>query len=298
MGEEEKEKRERRVIEESVELLSEAAKRAPELKGVPTGVDGLDELFFTTKIVRKKPKKIPLGGYPSYAVINLTGVPDTGKSLMVEQFAVKQASMGHKVGFITVESPAAFVSTALKSRATAMGIDEKDIDENIVLIDAASYTALRDDIPTLLDTLAYAIKTYKIKFTIIDSVTGLYEAKEMLARSIVRRLFNFMKKWYQTALFVSQKRSGHEELSAEAAGGYAVSHIVDCTLVLSKKMIASRYDENLFGKPIGELVRLFRIDGCRLCGHDTDTHYLEITETGLVKIGPSLKDIRAKSYAK
>jgi KaiC/GvpD/RAD55 family RecA-like ATPase len=32
----------------------------------------------------------------------------------------------------------------------------------------------------------------------------------MLARNIIRRLFNFMKKWYQTAIFVSQKRSGHD----------------------------------------------------------------------------------------
>ncbi len=100
-----------------------------------------------------------------------------------------------------------------------------------------------------------------------------------------------MKKWHQTALFVSQKRSGHEELSAEAAGGYAVSHIVDCSMVLSKLTITSRYEENLYGKPIGEIIRLFRIDGCRLCGHDVQTHVMEIFENGLVKIGPALPDI-------
>ncbi len=289
------EERERRIVKEGVELLKEAAERAPEIKGVATGVEGLDELFFVSKIEDGKPRKVPLGGYPAYAVINLTGVPDTGKSLMAEQFAVKQASLGRKVAFITVESPAAFTSTALKSRAMAMGIDPSEIDDRIVLIDAASYSVLREDVPTLLNTLAYAIKTYKIKHTVIDSITGLYEAREMLARSIVRQLFNFMKKWYQTALFVSQKRSGHEELSAEAAGGYAIAHIVDCTIVLSKTMIKSRYDEALYNRPIGELVRLFRIDGCRLCGHDTDTHFMEITEAGLVKIGPSLKELRKKS---
>ncbi len=288
------EERERRVIKDGVELLGEAAERAPEIKGVPTGVEGLDELFFVAKIEDGKPKKVPLGGYPAYAVVNLTGVPDTGKSLMAEQFAVKQASLGRKVAFITVESPAAFTSTALKARAMAMGIEPESIDDKIVLIDAASYSALREDIPTLLNTLAYAIKTYKINYTVIDSITGLYEAKEMLARSIVRQLFNFMKKWYQTALFVSQKRSGHEELSAEAAGGYAIAHIVDCTLVLSKALVKSRYDEALYERPIGELVRLFRIDGCRLCGHDSDTHFMEITETGLVKIGPSLKELKSK----
>ena len=275
--------------------MREAGKEAPKLEGVPTGVEGLDDLFFTSVVESGKAKRVPLGGIPKYAVINITGVSDTGKSLLVEQFAVKRASEGERVVFITVESPAPFVAMALKERARAMGIEDISvIDENIVLIDAASYTVLRESLQTLLDTVAYAIKTYRADYTVIDSITGLYEAREMMARSVVRQIFNFMKKWYQTALFVSQKRSGHEELSAEAAGGYAVSHIVDCTMVMSKKLIITRYDESLYGRPIGEMVRLFRIDGCRMCGHDTDTHLMEITDLGLVKIGPSLKEVRKK----
>ncbi len=274
-----------RVIEEGIWVAGEALKKAPKLRGVPTGVEGLDELFFHTEIQDGKVVKKSLGGIPEYAVVNLTGVSDTGKSLMVEQYTVKQAQRGDVVAFITVESPAPFVTMSLKERATAMGIDFNEIENRIILIDAASHTSLRDNIPNLLSTLAFAIKNYKVRHTVIDSVTGLYEAKEMLARTVVRQLFNFMKKWYQTAVFVSQKRSGHEELSAEAAGGYAVSHIVDCTMVLAKELIMTRSQSNLFKRPIGDIVRLFRIDGCRLCGHDTKTHYLEITETGLVRIG-------------
>ncbi len=277
-----------KVVEEGIWVAGEAIKKAPKLRGVPTGVQGLDELFFHTVIENGKVVKKPLGGIPEYAVVNLTGVSDTGKSLMVEQYAVKQAERGDVVAFITVESPAPFVTMGLKERATAMGIDFSEIENRIVLIDAASHTSLRDNIPNLLATLAFAIKNYKVRHTVIDSVTGLYEAKEMLARTVVRQLFNFMKKWYQTAIFVSQKRSGHEELSAEAAGGYAVSHIVDCTMVLAKELIMTKSQSALYGKPIGDIVRLFRIDGCRLCGHDTKTHYLEITETGLVKIGEPL----------
>ncbi len=279
------------IIEGSFGTLSEIAKKAPKLEGVATGIDGLDELFFTSRIKDGKPIKIPLGGIPRYAVVNLTGVSDTGKSLMAEQFAVKQASMGNKTAFITVETPAAFLSMGLKGRATAMNVPFEDIENNIIIIDAASYHALREEIPTLLNTLAHVIKTYKVKNVVIDSITGLYEAKEMLARTIVRQLFNFMKKWYQTAIFVSQKRSGHEELSAEAAGGYAVSHIVDCSIVLAKKTILTIYDERIFGKPIGEMVRLFRIDGCRMCGHDTRTRIMEIDDLGLVHIGPPLSEV-------
>lgn len=273
-----------RIVEESIIVMGEAVKQSPKIVGIPTGVEGLDELFFTVEVKDGKPVKKLLGGIPAYAVINVTGVSDTGKSLLVEQFAVAQAVRGEKVAFITVESPAVFVARGLEARAAAMGYDPGKIEKNIILIDAASHATLRENIPDLLTTLTHVIKEYKVRFVVIDSVTGLYENREVAARTIVRRLFNFMKKWYQTALFVSQKRSGHEELTAEAAGGYAVSHIVDGCFVLAKELVDSPYKSKIYGKQVGDIVRLFRIDGCRLSGHDTRTHIMEITETGLVRI--------------
>ena len=276
----------------SIYTGSEAIKKAPKVYGVPTGIEGLDNLFFIVTSENGKIIKKSLGGIPAYSVFNITGVSDTGKSLMVEQFAVKQASLGERVAFITVETPANFLVSSLKLRANAMGLNFKKFEDNIILIDAASSTRLRENIPDLLSTLAYVIQNYKVNFTIIDSVTGLFETKEMLARSIVRRLFNFMKKWYQTALFVSQKRSGHEELTAEAAGGYAVGHIVDGTMVLAKELIDSSFKAKLYKKEVGEIVRLFRIDGCRMCGHDTKTRFLEITEEGLVVIKEPISKVK------
>ncbi len=292
------EREEHPVVEESVFTLAEAAKKAPKLEGVPTGIEGLDDLFFFATLKKGKPVKQTLGGIPRYGVFNITGIADTGKSLMVEQYAVYQAGRGERVAFLTVESPAAFVAAGMKARAQALGVPEEAVDENIVLIDVASHRVLRDDIVSLLNTLAYTIRTYKVKHTIVDSVTGLYEAREMLARSVVRQVFNFLKKWYQTGLLVSQKRSGHEQITAEAAGGYAVAHIVDGTFVLTKETIDSQYKERMYGLPLGEVVRLFRIDGCRLSGHDTSTHLLEITELGLVKIGPTLAELRRRSQAR
>ncbi len=274
-------------VVDSVETAGKAGEKAPELFGIPSGVEGLDDLFFKVEFDPEtgKVEKKPLGGYPYRAVINLTGVADTGKSLMAEQFAVSQASKGYKTIFVTVETPSPFVAAALKQRSLAMGVSWEQVEQNVILINAAATSVLREDIPTLLSTVAYAIKTYGATSVIIDSVTGLYESKEMMARSIVRQLFNFMKKWNQTALFVSQKRSGHEELSAEAAGGFAVAHIVDCSIVLAKQLVMSKTLSTLYGVPMGEIVRLFRIDGCRLCGHDTRTRFLTISDEGLVRIG-------------
>jgi len=295
MYNEEKEKPQ--VIEEGIISLKEAGEKAPELEGVSTGVEGFDNLFYKTIIKDGKVKSVPLGGIPRYSILNITGVADTGKSLFVEQYAITQAKKGEKVIFITVESPAPFVAMGMKERAKVLNAKPEDIENNIIFIDAASHGALRENLPTLLNTLAYAIKKYKTKHTIIDSVTGLYEHKEMAARQIVRSIFNFLKKWYQTALLVSQKRSGHEELSAEAAGGYAVAHIVDGTIVFSKELVETKSKAQLYGCEIGEIVRLFRIDGCRLTAHDTRTHFIEITKEGLIKIGPSIGE-KIKSFKK
>jgi len=139
---------EREILKESIMVGGEALEKAPEIKGIPTGIGGLDELFFQTKVEDGKVKKELLGGIPSYTVFNITGVSDTGKSLMVEQFTVKRASEGEKVIFITVESPSHFVINSIQGRSYAMGVDFNKIKDNIILIDAASYPSLRDNLPT------------------------------------------------------------------------------------------------------------------------------------------------------
>ena len=217
-------------------------------------------------------------------MINITGVADTGKSLMAEQFVVKQASLGYNAIFVTVETPKEFVAQSLQTRAMAMNIEFGEIQDRLFIIDVASNATLREDTDSLLDTLAYGIKEYNVKNVVIDSVTGLFEAKEVMARTVVRKIYNFLKKWRQTSLLVSQKRSSSEEMSAEAAGGYGVAHIVDGTIVLYKKVIMTKYDANMFGLPIGSVLRLFRIDGCRMTGHESVTYVMKITDTGLVKL--------------
>jgi len=275
--------------------LSELKERAPKLFGIPTGTK-LDEMFWKVEIEGDKPVKKPLGGIPHLSIINLTGVPDSGKSLLAEQFALYQANEGYKVLFITVESPANFLYTSLKAKSAYLGMDFDRISKNIVVIDASENPELREDPRALMDTMAYAIREKKTTNVIIDSITGLYEHnKEMMARQIVRQFFNFLKKWKQTALFVSQKRSAQGAETAEAAGGLAVAHIVDGSIVMDKKLIETRWDITTFKLPLGSVLRTIRIDGCRLTGHDTRTWVFEITEGGTINIISPLEEfIRRK----
>ncbi len=263
--------------------LKDLESRAPKLFGIPTGTK-LDDMFFRIEKEGDKYVKKPLGGIPHLAVMNLTGVPDTGKSLLAEQFAVTQANAGYRVLFVTVESPANFLYTALKQKSEALNADFSKVEENVVVIDASENDELRENPRALMDTMAYAIREKRVTNTIIDSITGLYEHKEVMARQIVRQFFNFLKKYRQTGLLVSQKRSAQASESAEAAGGLAVAHIVDGTIVLDKKVIETRWDVNLYGLPLGSVLRTIRIDGCRLCGHDSRTWVFEITELGTIEI--------------
>ena len=263
--------------------LKDLKTTAPKLFGIPTGTK-LDEMFFKIEKEGSKYVKKPLGGIPHLAVMNLTGVPDTGKSLLAEQFAVTQANAGYRVLFVTVESPAHFLYTALKQKSEALNADFSRVEQNIVVIDASQDDELRENPKALMDTMAYAIREKRVTNTIIDSITGLYEHKEVMARQIVRQFFNFLKKFRQTGIFVSQKRSAQASESAEAAGGLAVAHIVDGTIVLDKKLIESRWDVRLYGLPVGSVLRTIRIDGCRLTGHDSRTWVFEITELGTIQI--------------
>ncbi|RLF44797.1 MAG: KaiC domain-containing protein, partial [Thermoplasmata archaeon] len=243
--------------------LGDLAKEAPKLFGIPTGTK-LDEMFFKIEEEDGALVKKPLGGLPYLSVFNISGIPDTGKSLFAEQFAAYQASKGYKVLFVTVESPANFLYSAIKEKCKALSLDFDEVEKNIVVIDASEEEELRENPKALMETMAYAIKEKKITNVIIDSITGLYEHKEVMARQIVRQFFNFLKKWRQTGLFVSQKRSAQASESVEAAGGLAVAHIVDGTIVVDKKLIMSQREASLYKKPIGDVIRLIRIDGCRL----------------------------------
>lgn len=269
--------------------LYELKSKAVKLFGISTGTK-LDEMFWRVEREGENFVKKPLGGLPFLSVMNITGLPDSGKSVLAEQFAIVQASKDYKVLFVTVESPADFLYTSMKAKADYLGVDFSKVLKNIVVIDASMNDELRENPKALMDTMAYAIREKHTSNVVIDSITGLYEHKEVMARQIVRVFFNFLKKWRQTGIFISQKRSAQIAESAEAAGGLAVAHIVDGTIVLDKKLITTKWESNLYNLPIGSVLRTIRIDGCRLTGHDSRTWVFEITPGGTINIISPLEE--------
>jgi KaiC domain protein len=260
-----------------------------ELEPVPTGTK-IDRMFWILKKgPDRKARKEPLGGIPKYSILNLVGIPDTGKSLFAQQFVIETAKKS-PVLFVTTESPAEFVYSSLVDKCKTLGVSENLVDKSVVFIDAASNYSLRENTKSLLETMKDAIYSYKCRITIIDSITGLFESKEFAARQVVRAVYTLLKKMKQTALVISQKRGQQETSSFEAAGGFAVAHILDGSIVFDKILISSRWDEKYYGLPLGSLIRTVRIDGCRMCAHDTNTYVFKINDHGVIEIGSRIAE--------
>ncbi|RME79491.1 MAG: KaiC domain-containing protein [Methanobacteriota archaeon] len=277
------------LMKQYIYSLNELSDKAPKMFGIKTGTK-LDNMFFTYDEEDGRVVKKTLYGLPYLGVLNIVGSPDTGKSLFAYQFAVFQASIGYKVVILTTETPASFLYNTIRERCLIMSKDFEEVARNIVVVDLAQEDSVRENINEVISLLERAINKHNATITIIDSVTGLYEHKELNARRVLRAIYNFLKARKQTALITSQKRSSKDSSTVEAAGGLGVAHIVDGSIVLDKRIINTKYEEGIYGMPIGSVMRTLRIDGCRLAGHDQRTHILKISDTGVIDVGEELSE--------
>ena len=253
------------------------------LEPVPTGVENLGKLFFISYVSEGKVTTKILGGFPREAVINISGSSDTGKSLLAQQFTVANAQK-EKVIFLTTESPKETLVASLKRISQVKGIPLSSIENNIIIVDVSKSLGLNYKV--LLPKLELLVKRSKASFLVIDSLTALFEDREVMARTVTRAIYQMAKANRLTTLLISQKRED-SPFSAKSAGGLAIGHIVDCNILLSKIVISSNFERSLYGKDIGEVIRTLRIDGCRLCGHASRTFIVEIDRLGLIKVvGP------------
>lgn len=241
----------------------------------------LDKLYLRFNIEEKRLEYA--NGIPLNGIIQLVGTNGTGKSLLATDLAVN-LQVKYPVIYITTETIGEFIYFKLKERAEILGI-ELDLN-NLFIIDLT-----KEDSENILEKLFKEVSELTksknfgwTRFVIIDSLTAFYESLENKARSVVRRIYNFFKRWRYTGIFISQKRSSHEETTSEAAGGYAVAHIVDSTIVLTKKVIQTKWEEEDYKTKKGKLIRTIRVDDCRITPHITEELIFKIKPEGTIEI--------------
>ena len=272
-------------IEKGEEKLSnlvlkpdEAIEAKKPLIGFSTGTF-IDQLFLT-------PEGKSLEGIPICGQFAITGLPGAGKSILVEEIAVRVSASGRKVLYATAEdtwksaTPRFDLQSRLKQKADILGLDWGKIRENLFVLDTVAYPELRDW-NTFAETYRYVAEKEKIELAIIDSVTVL-EAYRGALKYRVMELARYNQVHGITALYVNQ-RSSEVWDSYDMAGGIGLAHNLDGTIIIDYGRVYW-YDQQVdLGVDRGEFVRIARVLDCRMSNFERRRIKIDITQDGFLR---------------
>ena len=272
-------------IERKEEKLSSLVLRpdeAPEAKkplvGLPTGTF-IDQLFLT-------PEGETLNGVPICGQFAITGLPGAGKSILVEEIAVRVAAAGKKTLYATAEdtwkgaTPRFDLQSRLKQKADLLGLDWGKIRKNLYVLDTVVYPDLRDW-STFAETYRYVVEKEKIELVIIDSVTVL-EAYRGALKYRVMELARYNQLHGVTGLYVNQ-RSAERWDSYDMAGGIGLAHNLDGTIIVDYGRIYWEDQKVDLEANRGEFVRIARVLDCRMCNFERRRIRIDITPEGFIR---------------
>jgi len=228
-----------------------------------------------------------INGIPMVAQIGITGLPSSGKSILIEEIAVQVAHNGKKVLLVTSEdswesvSPRFDLQSRLRQKAEILKLNWDKICENLIVLDTVTRTELRSW-STFAETYRYVVTEKKIDLVLIDSVT-LLETYRGALKFRLQELSRFNQQHGITALFVNQ-RATEDWDKRSMAGGIGIGHILDSTIIVDYgKTYHSSINADL-GTKRGTDVKIVRVLGCRLCGFNGNYHQIDITKDGLLRL--------------
>jgi len=255
----------------------EAVEAKKPFVGFPTGTF-IDYLFLT-------PEGKPLNGVPICGQFAITGLPGAGKSILVEEIAVRVAAAGRKLLFATAEdtwksvTPRFDLQSRLKQKADILGLDWKKIKENLFVLDTVFYPELRDW-NTFAETYRYAVQKEKIELAIIDSVTVL-EAYRGALKYRVMELARYNQLHGVTALYINQRSAEHWD-TYDMAGGIGLAHNLDGTIIVDYGRVYWEDQKIDLEAQRGEFVRIARVLDCRMCNFERRRIRIDITPEGFL----------------
>jgi len=272
--------------EEKLSALVLRPDKAPEAKkpliGLPTGTF-IDQLFLT-------PEGEMLDGVPICGQLAITGLPGAGKSILVEEIAVRVAATGRKVLYATAEdtwksaTPRFDLQSRLKQKADILGLDWSKIMENLYVLDTVFYPELRDW-NTFAETYRYVAEREGIELAIIDSVTVL-EAYRGALKYRVMELARYNQLHGVTGLYVNQ-RSAEKWDSYDMAGGIGLAHNLDGTIIVDYGRVYWQDQQVDLDVGRGQFVRIARVLDCRMCNFERRRIRIDITPEGFIRaLGP------------
>ena len=264
----------------------EAVEAKKPLVGLPTGTF-LDSLFLT-------PEGTPLNGIPICGQFAITGLPGAGKSILVEEIAIRVAASGRKVLYATAEdiwksqTPRFDLQSRMKQKADILGLDWDKIRENLFILDTVAFPELRDW-NVFAETYRYVAEKEKIELAIIDSVTVL-EAYRGALKYRVMELARYNQLHGITGLFVNQ-RSAETWDSYDMAGGIGLAHNLDGTIIVDYGRVYWQDQQHDLQASRGEFVRIARVLDCRICNFVRRRIRIDINSDGFVRPVEPVKNL-------
>jgi len=241
-----------------------------------------------------------IGGVPFGIQLGIAGLPDVGKSILVQEIALNVCK-DRKVLYITSEDvwhtdTARFdLESRMKEKADfiyekVIPADERHISkeefwdlikENLFVMDTITYSELNDWF-TFVQAYKHCIEKEKIDLVIIDSVTLLDNYRGALKYRLME-LAKFNQLNGVTAIFINQ-RSSDDWDTYKMAGGIGIPHGLDSTLIVDYGKAWNSLVKRDLDVKQGTFVRIARLTGCRISGFMGNYIEVAITKEGFLRV--------------
>jgi len=280
------------VIEEPVETEEETESvKYDELITVPSDISSMKTLqpFKTETLLDTlflHPDGTPLDGIPIVAQLGITGLAGSGKSILIEEIAVRCANRGENVLLVSSEdvfqadTPRFDLQSRMMQKAQILKLDWNTIKEHLWVLDCVEHPELREW-KSFADVYRYVITSKNITLALIDSVTMLEDYRGRLKYRLME-LSRFNQVKGVTALYVNQRAT--EDFDKYAmAGGMGLPHTLDGTILVDYGRAYYKDQQQQLNASRGDLVRFVRVMDCRLCGFIRERIPVVITSDGFLR---------------
>jgi len=227
-----------------------------------------------------------LNGVPHGVQIGIVGTSGSGKSILIEEIAVRVSSEGKKVLLVSSEdvfisdTPRFDLQSRLMQKAKILGLDWDTIKENLYVLDAISNPRLREW-DFFAEIYRYAYETREFELALIDSITMLESYRGALKYRLME-LSRYNQVRGVTAIYVNQRASeDFDKLSI--AGGIGLAHGLDANIIIDVGRTYFSDQTAHLGKR-GSIVNMCRVTDCRLCSFIREHIPLTITNDGLLRL--------------
>lgn len=228
-----------------------------------------------------------INGLPYGTSTILTGLPNSGKSIFMEELALRLCNSGFKVCYAITEEifktdgKRYDLQTRLKEKALLLKVDWNRVMENLFVLDSVTYPELRDW-ATFVASYKGLVEDKGCSILLVDSMTLLEDSRGQVKFRVLELVrYNQLKN--VTSLMITQ-RSVDESDNMAMAGGISLGYSVDIVMVLDYKKVSS-WDSQMktdMNCKQSDLVNFMRILKCRVCRYDAHYFGYTISSDGLV----------------